>query len=104
MRSFSAIPLALALGALTMVPGVAADSRADAVVLGPSTIFSNKCSTCHTFGKGDRIGPDLKGVTTRRTRAWLTAWIRSSEQLIKTGDKIATELFAIYQRQRMPDH
>jgi mono/diheme cytochrome c family protein len=65
--------------------------------------FTRKCSSCHTFGKGDLVGPDLKGATDRHSRAWLTAWITSSETVIKSGDPAAFALFTKYKRQRMPD-
>jgi mono/diheme cytochrome c family protein len=70
----------------------------------PSTLFKTKCSSCHTFGKGDHIGPDLKGVTQRHPRPWLIAWIRSSETQIRRRDAVALELFRKYGQQRMPDH
>jgi mono/diheme cytochrome c family protein len=69
-----------------------------------STLFKTKCSSCHTFGKGDRVGPDLKGVTARRSREWLIPWIRSSETLIRRGDPVAIALFRKYGQQRMPAH
>jgi cytochrome c len=69
-----------------------------------STLFSTKCASCHTFGKGERIGPDLKGVTERHPRTWLLAWIRSSDKLIRAGDASAVALFQKYRSQRMPDH
>jgi cytochrome c2 len=97
-----AIRYTIAIAALALTSIANVSLCADG--LAPSAIFANKCSSCHTFGQGDRVGPDLKGATTRHTRPWLTSWIRSSEQLIKTGDRIATDLFARYQRQRMPDH
>lgn len=97
-----AIRYTLAISAIAVTLAPSAPLRADG--LAPSAIFANKCSSCHTFGKGERVGPDLKGVTTRHAKTWLTAWIRSSEQLIRTGDPIAAELFARYQQQRMPDH
>ena len=68
----------------------------------PATTFSRKCSSCHTFGKGILVGPDLKGVTDRHKREWLISWITSSESVIRTGDRQATELFAKF-KQRMPD-
>jgi mono/diheme cytochrome c family protein len=71
---------------------------------GPEALFKTKCSGCHTFGKGDHIGPDLKGVTDRRPRPWLIAWIRSSERMIRAGDPIGTTLFRQFKQQRMPDH
>jgi mono/diheme cytochrome c family protein len=70
----------------------------------PSTLFKTKCSSCHTFGKGDHVGPDLKGVTQRHSREWLIAWIRSSETQIRRGDPAAEALFRKYRQQRMPDH
>jgi len=70
----------------------------------PSTIFKTKCISCHTFGRGDRVGPDLKGVTMRHSRPWLVKWIRSSETQIRGGDREAVALFRRYGQQRMPDH
>ena len=69
----------------------------------PAALFAKKCSACHTYGKGDRVGPDLKGVTERRQRAWLLSWIRSSQRAVEAGDPIATALFEKYKRERMPD-
>jgi len=69
---------------------------------GPATTFSRKCTSCHTFGKGILVGPDLKGVTDRHGREWLISWITSSETLIRKGDRQATALFEKF-KQRMPD-
>src|SRR5262249_30459162 len=69
----------------------------------PASLFTKKCSGCHTFGRGDRVGPDLKGVTDRRARAWLLSWIRSSQRMIDTHDPTARSLFEKYRRERMPD-
>jgi mono/diheme cytochrome c family protein len=69
----------------------------------PATIFGMKCSGCHTYGKGEKVGPDLKGVADRRSRSWLAAWIRSSERTIKSGDPVAMTLFKRYKQERMPD-
>jgi cytochrome c2 len=66
-------------------------------------VFSKKCSSCHTYGKGDRVGPDLKGVTSRRSREWLTAWIRSPQRMIDAGDSIAKALAEKFKQERMPD-
>jgi mono/diheme cytochrome c family protein len=69
----------------------------------PATTFARVCSACHTFGKGPLIGPDLKGVTSRRTRAWLSAWMASPESLLRSGDAAAAELFSRFKPLRMPD-
>jgi len=33
--------------------------------------FNGRCTACHTYGKGIKVGPDLKGVNQRRKREWL---------------------------------
>ena len=69
----------------------------------PGALFGKKCSGCHTVGHGDRIGPDLKGATDRRTRAWLRTWVRSSQRLIDARDPTAVALFEKFKREQMPD-
>ena len=66
-------------------------------------IFSQRCSACHSFGRGAKVGPDLKGVTQRRPLPWLLRFIRSSQTVIRSGDPVALELFARFKQQRMPD-
>ncbi len=66
-------------------------------------IFNQRCTACHTFGKGVKVGPDLKGVTARRQRPWLVSFVRSSSKAIKAGDPVAVELFRKFKQQRMPD-
>jgi mono/diheme cytochrome c family protein len=68
-----------------------------------AAVFSTRCTSCHTFGKGDKVGPDLKGVTERRQRSWLIKWIRSSSAMIKSADPTALGLDRKYRTQRMPD-
>jgi protein SCO1/2 len=66
-------------------------------------LFQSKCSACHTLGQGDRVGPDLAGVTARRDRAWLARYIRAPEALLAAGDPTATALFRQYKQIRMPN-
>src|SRR4029078_8781376 len=66
-------------------------------------VFNQRCTACHTFGKGVKVGPDLKGVTTRRQRPCLLKSVRSSQRVIAAGDPTATELFRTFKQQRMPD-
>jgi protein SCO1/2 len=68
-----------------------------------AAIFNRRCTACHTYGKGIKVGPDLKGVTGRRTHDWLLKFIRASSMVIKSGDPTATKLFAEFKGQRMPD-
>jgi len=46
--------------------------------------FESKCLACHSIGGGDKLGPDLYGVTKRRSEAWLTKWLKSPEQMLQS--------------------
>jgi len=65
--------------------------------------FNGRCTACHTYGNGIKVGPDLKGATERRKRDWLLKFIHASSGVIKSGDPTATALFAQFKQQRMPD-
>jgi nitrate reductase gamma subunit len=96
----AAIVVVLAMSAL------AVDARAGEISAGEAEaakIFVQRCTACHTFGKGVKVGPDLKGVTARRPRHWLLRFIRSSQAMIDSGDPVAVSLFEEFRRQRMPD-
>ncbi len=67
-----------------------------------AALFSQKCSKCHTVGKGDRVGPDLKGVHQNRDRKWLLGFIRQPSLFLES-DSIAVSLLSKYQGVRMPD-
>jgi protein SCO1/2 len=66
-------------------------------------IFATHCAACHSIGRGDRIGPDLQGVTNVRDRAWLTRFIQTPEKMLAEKDPIATALFAKYKQVNMPN-
>ncbi|HSB69885.1 MAG TPA: SCO family protein [Candidatus Methylomirabilis sp.] len=60
-------------------------------------LFRNRCAACHTLGKGDRVGPDLKGVTARRELAWIIRYLAAPDQVRASKDPIAVELAKRYQ-------
>jgi protein SCO1 len=66
-------------------------------------LFQSRCSVCHTLGGGDKIGPDLAGVTTRRERQWVARYLSAPDKLRAEGDPIALELSKKYKTVRMPD-
>lgn len=66
-------------------------------------LFQSKCSACHTLGQGDRLGPDLQGVTARRERAWLVRYMEDPDAMLAAGDPIASALFNKYKKVRMPN-
>jgi protein SCO1/2 len=65
-------------------------------------LFATRCAACHTIGNGDKVGPDLLGVTNVRDRAWLGRIITEPDKLIDEKDPIATALFKKYREVRMP--
>ena len=68
-----------------------------------AAIFTQNCAVCHKIGGGKFIGPDLQGVTDRRTEAWLLAFVKSSQTLINSGDPDAKALFQEYNQLQMPN-
>lgn len=60
------------------------------------TLFDQKCVACHTIGAGQKVGPDLKGITGKRDRDWLLSFITAPNQLIAQGDPIAQQLVQQY--------
>jgi protein SCO1 len=66
------------------------------------TLFKKICAPCHTIGVGDRIGPDLRGVTQRRERAWLSSFIRNPAKMRAQQDPAALALAAQYPGVHMP--
>jgi protein SCO1/2 len=66
-------------------------------------LFQSRCQACHTIGGGDRIGPDLMGVTQRREHAWLARYLAEPEKMLAERDPVATGLFKKYKQVRMPN-
>jgi len=66
-------------------------------------VFKQKCVACHTIGGGRLIGPDLQGVTQRRDLAWIKEFISAPDQMLSSGDPIATQLLAEYNNVPMPN-
>jgi protein SCO1/2 len=66
-------------------------------------LFKTRCSACHTVGHGDLLGPDLLGVAFVRDRAWIARYVAVPDEVLASGDPIATALFDKYKRIRMPN-
>src|SRR5262245_3342999 len=66
-------------------------------------LFQGRCSACHSLGQGDKLGPDLLGVTERREGGWLTRCIQSPEKMLAQRDPIAVALSEKYRNVRMPN-
>jgi cytochrome c2 len=54
--------------------------------------FKRNCANCHTIGGGRLTGPDLKNVTLRKDREWLTGFMLNPKGIIDSGDAYAKQL------------
>jgi len=66
-------------------------------------LFQSRCAACHTVGHGDRLGPDLIGVTARRDKRWLTRFVAEPDKVLAEGDLVARHLYRQYNQVRMPN-
>jgi protein SCO1 len=69
---------------------------------GGQILFKRICAPCHTIGVGDRVGPDLRDVTARRDRAWLTSFIRNPKKMFADKDPIVLAMAEKFPGVRMP--
>jgi len=67
-----------------------------------SAMFAKLCAGCHTVGRGDHVGPDLDGLTLRRSRAWITEFLINPIKMRARKDPIALALAAKFPGVRMP--
>ena len=65
--------------------------------------FKQICAACHTIGKGRLVGPDLANVDQKHPEDWLIKFVKSSQSVIKSGDKYADSIFKAYNQVPMPD-
>lgn len=91
------------IGLMLVVVSATAGSAPAQTAAEGQTLFASKCYSCHNIGSGDKQGPDLKGVTTRRTRDWLHEFINAPATVNSKGDAVARQLFAKFSPTVMPD-
>jgi mono/diheme cytochrome c family protein len=61
-----------------------------------AAVFQDRCVACHKLGPGVAVGPDLSGVTERRTPEWIRGMVLSPDSMLRT-DSTARALLAEYQ-------
>jgi mono/diheme cytochrome c family protein len=79
MRSGSLITSALVIAAaLGMARTAQAQVKVDAQLAdrGKKIWNSKQCSGCHELGRQQATGPDLIGVTDRRSAEWIHKWLK----------------------------
>lgn len=59
-------------------------------------LYDKLCAGCHSIGGGDSGGPDLKGVTAKRSHEWLESVIIEPDKLTAKKDPIQLELVKKY--------
>ncbi len=58
---------------------------------GRELFLIRSCDACHGIGKGRRAGPDLLGVTDRRSQEWLRKWLKDPAAML-ASDSLAMQL------------
>ena len=66
-------------------------------------IFMTRCAGCHNVNKR-LTGPALAGVHERHSIEWIVNFVKSSQTVVKSGDKEAVALFQQFNGIQMPDH
>jgi cbb3-type cytochrome oxidase cytochrome c subunit len=71
---------------------------------GKSIFASRGCNACHTIGKAGSTaaGPDLAGVTERRSQDWLKRWLKNPTAMIGS-DSIADAMVVTAKNVKMPN-
>ncbi len=59
-------------------------------------LFKQSCVACHSIGSGKLVGPDLKGLSERRSQDWIVKFVKSPQAMITSGDPDAKALSAEY--------
>lgn len=67
------------------------------------TTYRSRCAACHNIDK-TLVGPALKDVEKRYSERWIIDFVRSSQTMIKNGDKEAVAIYNQMNQAIMPDH
>lgn len=51
-----------------------------------------KCKTCHKLTEKKKVGPGLKGVTKKRSEAWLAKWLKDPQKTWEENDAETQDL------------
>ncbi len=62
----------------------ATSTPSDPAAVKAKLAFESKCLACHSVGGGDKLGPDLLGVTKRRNDAWLAKWLKAPDAMLQS--------------------
>jgi nitrite reductase (NO-forming) len=82
------------------IPATATPSDPDTVA--GKLAFESKCLACHSVGEGRKLGPDIAGVTKKRSDTWLARWLKAPEKMLES-DPYAKALLKEYNNLPMPN-
>ena len=89
------------LSILLLTASLSSAQETTSVVQG-ERVFKASCAACHSIGAGVVVGPDLKGVTERRSAGWLNEFIREPARMVREKDATAVRLVAQFDGYVMP--
>jgi cytochrome c551/c552 len=97
--------LAMTVAAAAAAPAFAQErtgpaGNAQLVLKGKEIWDKKRCAACHGISQV-HSGPDLAGVSQRRSREWLYRWMKESQKMIE-DDSTAQAMFQEYNRLPMP--
>jgi mono/diheme cytochrome c family protein len=109
LARLSGLVIAAAVGLTCVATAETAGDKATAeksgkeqlVQQGYSLWRDSGCDACHSIGGGRRAGPDLMGVTDRRSHAWLDKWLLHTNDMLQS-DPTAMALYNQYHHWAMP--
>lgn len=87
---------------LAILMGMQFYSSSDIIAQDGADLFKQNCSACHKLGER-LVGPDLTGISNKRSEEWLLKFIKSSQSLIKSGDADAVAIYEEYNKIMMTD-
>jgi nitrite reductase (NO-forming) len=64
----------------------------DPAALRGKVAFESKCALCHTIGGGNKVGPDLRGVTKLLGNAWIERWLRDPAPMLASDPHAKAQL------------
>lgn len=64
------------------------------------TLFKENCKSCHRIHE-ESVGPALFGITERRPKKYIYAFIQNSQRLISKGDTMAINVYNKYNKAEM---
>jgi protein SCO1/2 len=74
-----------------------------AIGLPGEALFIKVCASCHTIGQGQKVGPDLVNLTSRRDRAWVSSYITDPNTARAQDTPVVRELITKFPMVRMPN-